>query len=335
MTENEYWALITRRLAGDISSEENDLLDSWIEASESNQALYEEACQAWKRDYFNQKDFDVADGKKLLQQKLKVYPIHQVEKKSTAPFYLKIAASVALLLGVGLAVYFNQSASEEKPAIVYIEKIIPAGAKQTLKLGDGTVVKINSESVLKVPKHFAADERVVYLEGEAFFDVARDTARPFRIISGEVTTSVLGTSFNIAAYPELSKLKVSVASGKVQVNETVQPDNKVVLISDQEASFDLEQQEFAVAAFDVAQAFAWKDSTLLFNDTPLEAVAKKLERWYGVNILFKNEDIKQCLLSGEFKNESLDNVLESLRYTSDINYKIEDKNITLSGKGCD
>jgi transmembrane sensor len=213
------------------------------------------------------------------------------------------------------------------------------GQKLIITMNDGSRVYLNSSSMLSYPATFPSDEREVYLEGEAFFEVVKNENRPFLIHSGNITTTVLGTSFNVNGF-DANNISVSVATGKVQVNiddasgDTTNPSNSAVLLPNQQAIYH-KQNGLTIASIDIESFIAWKNNTLRFEDMSLQEVAVVLERWYNVTIEFDDLGIKKCRINGQYKDQTLKSVLESIQYMYKINYAFSEGNkLRLYGKGC-
>jgi transmembrane sensor len=213
------------------------------------------------------------------------------------------------------------------------------GQKSIITLSDGTRVYLNSSSSISYPVTFSGNEREVWLENEAFFEVARDEKRPFRIHSGNITTKVLGTSFNVNAFDK-NNISVSVATGKVQVDidEDTQSGTgnsvSVVLIPNQQAFYN-SQRGLSTRSINIEEFIAWKNNTIFFDDASLQEVADILERWYNVTIQFENPDIAKCHVNGKYKTPTLRSVLESIQYMYGIKYEFKGENkIIFYGKGC-
>lgn len=246
---------------------------------------------------------------------------------------VRVAASISVII---IAAYFSwkyvvpTDMADEDPSAVeqvaWIEKVVPAGQKSTLKLSDGTVIKLNAETKIRMPEKFA-DIREVYLEGEAFFDVARDTLRPFIIYSKNTMTKVLGTSFNIKAYAQDSIVSVAVLTGKVSVRikddrQKERLEETVLLPNDLGVVLG-SGDGILTSKFDAEKLLAWKDGVLILDNDSFDKALEKLERWYGVRFIKKNEGKVKEYYSGSFKNESLKNVLEALKVTGGFSYKIQ------------
>ena len=246
--------------------------------------------------------------------------------------WLKIAASIALIAGVGTWTYLANFAGAEAP-VNYITKSTERGQKVTITLSDGSTVKLNSESSITYPGSFDGNARNVQLHGEAFFEVKRDTDKPFIVQTGELKTTVLGTSFNISAYPGVNDIKVTVATGKVQVasrqaDKTLTPGQQAIY---DRSSAGLTQKEVSLERF-----LAWRSNTIVFDDIPLSEAMKVLERWFNADISFENPQLGHCYIQGTYANENLLNILESIKFVKNIHYQIEENNkIMITGTNCD
>jgi transmembrane sensor len=246
--------------------------------------------------------------------------------------WLKIAASVLIIISVGTAYYFGRSSDKGRNLMTITAT---NGEKKTVKLADGSMVKLNSGSSLSFPKKFEESKREVVLKGEAFFDVARDENSPFLIITENLTTTVLGTSFNIQSYPEDSAISVTVASGKVQIQPANSTQNAEILMPGQQGIFHKQSSSITKAVVKLDRYLAWQENILLFEDAPLIEVTKTLERWYDVEIDLSETTGVGCRIEGSYKSEKLVNVLESLKFLGVLDYKFkDDKKIELIGKPC-
>lgn len=220
----------------------------------------------------------------------------------------------------------------KKDQIAVIEKICPAGQKSTITLTDGTRIKLNANSKLTFPETFSADSREVELVGEAFFEVTRDPSRPFTITTGDLKTRVLGTSFNIMAYPACNKIKVAVATGKVSVKsfDENEQKNEVTLLPNEMALYSKISHELSLKSFDQEEELAWKDGILIFKNQNINGITAELAKWYGVSfVLDKKLNIDKDY-TGRFDNKSLDEVLTGMSFVFDFEFKIDNKVVTIN-----
>jgi transmembrane sensor len=216
---------------------------------------------------------------------------------------------------------------EPIPAIIY--KQTNRGEKSTVTLDDETVVNLNAGSRIWYSQAFGKNgRREVFLEGEAFFEVARDTLRPFQIHTGSIETTVLGTSFNINAYHPEEAVTVSVVTGKVEVRQAQQAMPPVYLVADEQAEYSVNESTLRKRLFDYQKVLSWKEGTLYFKNASFEEVITTLERWYGVNIEVKRQDIKDGF-SGTYTNRSLKSVLNGIGFVQHFDYEIKGNKVII------
>ena len=265
-------------------------------------------------------------------------PLPLINTKRKDRTWYKVAAVLALAILSSLSVYYLlYDTSPKTDFLVYQTE---SRQKSTVTLSDGTKVKLNANSKLKYPQTFNnSDVREVFLEGEAFFEVTPNVNLPFVIKSSEVTTTVLGTSFNIRAYPKDDEIEISVVTGKIAVSinddsNSEQPGNRMLLTPNQVANYQ-PTQGLTKETLDITELVAWKDGILIFNDKTIMETAKILEKWYDVKVIVENKEIGGCLFRGKFKDPSLTKVLESLKFMYDIEYEFSGELVVLNGKNCD
>lgn len=252
--------------------------------------------------------------------------------------WIKVAAILLFSVLLSLA-YYTVSHEEPEHSIFYTEKVAEPGEKVRFILSDGTQVHLNSRSRLEYPTAFEGPTREVWLEGEAYFDVAHDEFHPFMVHTEEITTQVLGTSFDVRSYPEDDEALVAVAEGKVAVHKsgvpTLENNDRVILEANQWTNYGSGEQTFTMQIGDISTMIAWNEGVLVYENEELEEVADQLERWYGVEIHFTDDEIKDCVIQGEHKKETLENVLETIIYAFvDMEYQMDGRQVTLSGRGC-
>ena len=241
--------------------------------------------------------------------------------------YRKLAAVAVLsILASAMVAFFELNNSDIQMAVVekeveLIEKTNPRGQKLIFQLPDGSKVKLNAEGKLRYPKQFNANERIVYLDGEAFFDVTRDENRPFKVITESVEVGVLGTSFAVNAYPGSSQEFITVETGKVRV--TASNKQSVLILPDEMVVYNkmVSHMEKGVAE---EKYLAWKNEELIFEKTGLEEMIGTLQRWYDVKIEVENVDRMDISINGRFQNQSLKNVLKGISYSSGFEYQINE-----------
>jgi Fe2+-dicitrate sensor, membrane component len=213
---------------------------------------------------------------------------------------------VAILSGAVL-----HSLIEEKPQTLYTEISVPAGQMTQIKLPDGSKVLLNSGSVLKYPTVFANTSRDVSIDGEAFMEIAKNPEKPFRVTTNKFSVEVLGTTFNITAYSNENHSNVTLIEGSVKIS-TDNNKNTQKIIPGQSASIT-DGNLTEIAQVNTQFYTSWKDGKIVFRKETLEEIAKKLERWYNVEIKFADEDLKKEIFSGTLlKYKPVEQVFKSL-----------------------
>lgn len=316
-------------LADEANENDIDQLHQWLSKDANNHKILTEWMDAYYHQYKNEMEFDVVKGFDLLNHKIKEQaPVSRHHKTHDFTYWMKLAATISIPILVTLVLFLNNPLKSNQVSMV--EKSNPYGQKSIIQLGDGTIVKLNAGSSIRYPEKFSQQERKVYLKGEAFFEVTKDPDRPFLVMTDEIQTKVLGTSFNISAYEHDQEITVSVATGKVSVSHS--GDAQVYLEPSEQARFVKSDKQLSKAKTDLNNTLAWKDNVLLFEASSFAEVEQKLEMWYGVEVDLKNLQESKCLITGRYKNENLVNVLEAISLSTGIRYEKTDNKITFKGK---
>jgi transmembrane sensor len=206
----------------------------------------------------------------------------------------------------------------------------PNGGQYKIQLSDGTRIWLNAASEVKFPIAFVKEQRVVELQGEAYFEVAKDTKRPFIVKTAKEKVTVLGTHFNVNAYREEAVSKVSLLEGKVQV-ATHQNDYSTRLEPGQQTVNG--SGTVRVESFNPEESIAWKNGDFVFNNETLEQVMLKVGRWYDVNVQVDPSIAKIQIWASISKSEQIDKVLRLVQLASDhITYRIEGRRVYMMAK---
>ena len=242
-----------------------------------------------------------------------------------------VAAFIALVLGFSLSFLLN--GQKESWQASQFENVVmaPSGQKTQLVLPDGTLVWLNSGSRLSYNYQYSTKDRVVYLEGEAFFDVKKDTQYPFIVKAGAVDVKVHGTAFNVSAYADEDDIMVALLRGKVSLLSATDQKLLAYLSPDQEATVSKRSLSCRVESCDASIESSWHHNLLKFDGTPAKEVWKKLERWYGVDIALSNVSPSQAYWF-TIKTESLTELLEMINKITPIEYKLDGKEVTIRYK---
>lgn len=329
-TEN-YLDLIAKYLSGNITTEERNILLSWVGESEENRQYFDEMIQLWSVPVDIDETFEanIEPAWDKLENALFDHTPQEIisDTPKIIPFYkktwiLRIAAAVLLLLTGG---YFVSQQFITKEIAVTAENL----SNDFLELPDGSKVWLNKDSELKFDKPF--NVRTVVLSGEAFFEIERDTKRPFTIITGNAKTTVLGTSFNLRAYPEEEEVELVVKTGKVKFESLVEEDS-ILLEKEESAAFIKETSEVQKKNLTSKNILAWKLGTIRFVDTPIKEVVADLQRYFRKEFKVSNPSLANCEIRATYTDEmELDAFLEVLQATFDFSIKKDGDTYILDG----
>tara|TARA_R110002096_G_scaffold164411_5_gene332291 strand:- start:2121 stop:3179 length:1059 start_codon:yes stop_codon:yes gene_type:complete len=289
-----------------------------------------------------------AEKERVLHQKIqqrinkKTIPLHPKQKKSNdyaIHRYGAKAAVITFFLIVSVVGFLQLKNSTEKEidhramlqeGAKWITKSNPKGQKSKIHLPDGSTVILNAESQIRFKNDFGKADRDIFLNGESFFEVAKDSLLPFRVFSGDLVTTALGTSFNINSYDK-DRVNVQLATGQVKVFKEELESESLLLQPGEEVIME-GHGPMRKRNFDRQTAFLWKDGTLKFTDVSFSEFKITLERWYGVEIGFNGMPSSTIAISGEFKDKYLSNVLESLGFAYGFDFEIAQKKVTITFK---
>lgn len=235
--------------------------------------------------------------------------------------------------GAGVTINANSTAI---PADAYNTLMVPYGRRSRVQLEDGTVVLLNAGSRLVYPAAFKDRKREVYLEGEAFFDIAPDAQSPFFVYASGMETEVLGTTFNVCAYPDDAQQNLVLVSGSVRLHQPRRGlfgQSAPVLQPSEMATVNAKGGDLQVSRVNVASYTAWKDGRLLFFRTPMKEILKKLTRYYNIQLDLASTQPGLETCSGDLVlDENLDDVLEVICATNSLRYERHGTRIELKEK---
>jgi ferric-dicitrate binding protein FerR (iron transport regulator) len=316
--------LIVKHLAGETEAHENALIQNWINSSEENEKIFRDYERIWSNSKainpLGKIDVDKAWSKvnaQISQEKnTKVFPLSKV---------WLAAASLILLLGVSLALF---NVFKQEPMLH-----LSANKQQDIqyKLGDGTEV-ILREGNFSFPEEFNQSQRTVLLEnGTAFFKVAKDASKPFVIELGQAKITVLGTQFELRK--SASSIQVRVKEGKVKFSSQ---DGERILVANQAVNYQFQSHQIKDEEIKDENAFSYVSKSLHFNELPLNEVVESLNQYYSDRSIVLAKELKDCKLSANFENEKLENVLEVIKATMNVEVRWDQKNNSyiIEGKGC-
>ena len=243
------------------------------------------------------------------------------------PFLKYVAVILFMIIGAWTVYYVSEEIMTDE--VAYITVSVNKGERQRVTLPDGTGVILNSNTRLKYPVDFEGKTRSVEIDGEGFFDVAKDPDKAFIIHTADADIRVLGTSFNVKAYNEDEAVAISVKTGRVQVdieNATLK------LLPNEQLVLERTSREYSKHNEDIRKVMLWTDGKLYFNKASIQSVALELQRIYDCKIELDFEIMHDDYLYGVHDNQSLEAVLKSIKYSTGIDYRKEGKRIILYRK---
>lgn len=243
----------------------------------------------------------------------------------------RIAASVAVFIGVGSWLYSINAVEKIKCHFLYNQSVTKNGECRIVNLSDGTQIYLNTGSVLKYPKTFEGHYREVYLEGEAFFDVAKDKNHPFIIHTPKMNTQVIGTSFNIQAYDNQKNEEVAVVTGKVAV-KSLETNQKVFITPGQKISLEKDKNTMQQHKIDIAKISTWRNNSFYFDNMVLSEVIATLSRNYNIQIELKNIALQNLKINAGFEKLTSEEVITLLCNIIDATYSKENSTYIINSK---
>jgi len=279
---------------------------------------------------------------RISQSEEELYTLHQRRKPSYRVIYA-IAAIMVLALLIPAAWWMMTGRTrpvevKDNGQMKLARSTAPSlpselAKRRVLHLPDGSTVTLNKNSRLDYTPGFAGVAREVYLTGEAFFDIVRAPGKPFLVHTGKVTTRVLGTSFNIRAYPGDKAIEITVAHGKVQVTEEKM--NRGLLTDAQQLRLEANKDQYSFRKVDVDSVIAWRPKEIHFDDITLGEVAKQVKTRFGRTVHFTNTVLENCRVTASFfEDDGLEEIMTVICGISQSTYVIQDDVITVDGNGC-
>lgn len=328
--------ILKKYIRGEASSSERDYVLRWIGEGKENEAMF----SSMKADWI----FD-----NLPNEKAQDYVCKEVRGKiKPSRFSKDTLLRVAAVLLIPITIFtviqyfsYNKELKDIRSATLsqieipkqnktQLKYCVNPGVKGLVELPDGTTIWLNSNSQLKCPATFDSTFRMVELSGEGYFKVVSNHDWPMYVKTSKgITVRVTGTEFNLSSYDNDSELRFTLVSGKVTlIRESTKQE---IAVNQLEEVIIPDDSKFMGkrGTADIRLNTSWKDGYLIFDNEPMDDVIKKMERWYGVNFIIKDSDLLKYNFTANFQSESITQVLELLKITSNIGYSIKEKNVTL------
>lgn len=357
MVNDRIWTLLSRKLSGEASNTELEELDKlcvefpnaeqriknitgWWMTPPDTDADFMEATYLQHLERMKLQDVHIQHDDNYLQESNALIQPQKTTSKNLKRFLIGSAMLVVLITLAMLV--FNNKTDAKLNGKTYSEVKTQHGSRSKILLPDGSGVWLNSDSKITYPKAFDKKSREVYLDGEAFFDVVKNANSPFIINTDKIKVKVLGTSFNVKAYKNDRTTETSLIKGSVEVYLVQEPKKKFLLKPNEKLVLQNNMNTLQATKQSVATAVStamvtlqpltymkssgedvetsWTRNILSFEDEEFVEVAHKLERWYNVQIIFKNKKWEQQYLSGSFEMENLEQALQALSFTTGFKY---------------
>ncbi len=364
---------IYKYLSNELNEQQTTELLEWINSDEDNRQFFIEIKNYWigaglmkahnnSNDNLNYELFSIRlnEEKNKRKRVLKISSFNN-SKNNLVKRFLKIAAVFLLLYSLGTTGYllFEHNVTE------YNQLTTKRGEKSSLVLSDGTKIWLNSETTLKYPSNLNSKNVKLYLDGEAYFEVAKKAGRKFIVNASDINITVLGTSFNVKSYSTEGTMETILEKGSIEItkegNNAVK-DEPVMLKPNQRAVFNKISSQISVTQItqntdentqtelknstekpegigqiilptnqeEIKLYTSWKDGSLRFRSERFEELAVRLERWYDVQIIIEDEQLKNSRYTGKFEKENIEQALEALSLSLPFEYTIDQNKITIN-----
>lgn len=320
--------IILKYLKKEMTMEDQRKLAKWLESDKLNKKVLNKLERYWRGHQEDTEKAKIEIWDQLMERIDKDQQGSRHAGLQLIKTMLRVAAILIVAFFLSLWMFEHSNKNKATEQIRYLEKISLYGQQINIQLPDGSKVKLNAGSKLIAPEKFVGSTREVELVGEAYFEIERDAERPFIVRSEGLDVEVLGTSFNIRAYPEEEDIQVAVNTGKVSVNGKGQ-DKAMILIPEERVIYNKSLGTARKDSFNPKAVFSWKDKILYFEKANFDEISATLEKWYGVQFKVEKEIDNKKDFSGEFQNKSLELVLEGLSYIYDFEFEIKDDSVTI------
>ncbi len=317
-------SIITRKISGSITVEEQIILDNWLNESEANTSHFNTLQQIYKNEPQKENYPAIDIDLEWAKFKNKVQNEEHTNKNSFG--WLRIAASVALIAVLGYGIWFNQFKSNTI-------HVVAKTWGETVILPDNSQITLNKGTEITYPKEFSSTNRTVSLSGEAFFEVTRNENKPFIINLSQSRVEVLGTSFNIKENNGNNGTEVVVNTGKVRFSNKALS-KSVVLTKGEKGTLMKSTNMITKMTNTDVNVMAWKTRKIVFNDMELDKVIKTINSLYDAQISFSTDIGVNCNVTVSFENQSLEAVLSVLELTLNLKYKKTGDVIEIIQTGC-
>lgn len=344
MSQEKFWVLFSKKLSGEASPDELKELENLVLEHPEWQYAIQNLEDLWKhqppRDDLQAEDAYMLHLHRMTEKNISfddredVTPFVSLKSRLRRKWYW--AAAAVLLIATGLfafGILFNKENTATLASAKEVNEVTTRpGSKTKIQLPDGSVVWLNAGSRLTYNKEYGQQLREVTLTGEGYFDVVKMTDKPFIIHTSNINIKVLGTAFNVKAYPEDKHTETSLIRGSIEVTINNRPDNKIILspneklivenevavnsekLAGKEAqpAISIDKLKYSIRDSTVAET-QWVENRLVFNDESLTELAVRMERWYAIEITITDPLLQEKRLTGNFEKETIEQAIEALK----------------------
>ena len=318
-SEDKIYELISKELTSGNSEQEKTLLHNEFSVNHSLKKQFQLLQNFWYNYFPAHKPHNIIE-----KTEKKLGFTYQSNSRFNAGLIYKISATIFLILSLGFSAYLLSRPGQNTTVNEYYSE---TGEVKEIILSDGTKVWLNSKSYLLAVEPFQGEKRKVKLMGEAYFEVEPDAEKPFIVETRNLQTTVLGTKFNIIAYPDTEDQEIELYHGKVKLAPKESTEKGLYLNPGEKARFSENQNEINVSAIEATKPAAWRNGLMSFSNEELYSIANTLERKFETPVYIGDQQTGKLRFTAEFEEEPLEKILHLLKEAKAFNYEITDDGI--------
>jgi ferric-dicitrate binding protein FerR (iron transport regulator) len=317
--------LILKHLSGHSSDEEIEQLTKWVNENAENENQFAEMQNSY---IFLASTLSPDNQKSAFNEIINQINNKKEKKGISVKRIYSIAASILFPVLLGAFAWFYQWSNSGNEPELFTEIVAPPKHNSQITLSDGTQVWLSPESKLRYGQNYGRETRNVILDGEGYFEVAKNQEKPFTVETGLLKVRVLGTSFNLEAYSNETMIRTTLVRGSLQI-ESELISKGILLTPGDRISLDVNSKQLTSEKVNTEIYRLVKDGMIIFKRNTLAEVCRKLERWFMIPVELKGNDNQDLLFTAKFQDESIEKILQILNLTIPINYQIMNDKIVI------